>query len=498
MIKRAVLAALMLMPGLLIHGGAQGSSLISRTISIDGNMSDWYAPTNITVHPGQFSEDCQGANAPSCDQDFPIQSTGRDLRKFSYTWDDQYLYFYVERWASSTNTTTWLFYLDENSNGRMEAGERILRVDWSGSNRRTNAHLCPYFPAHPAGDPLVSPVSGSGDGYTLPGSSSNSDCVQLYSNVQGGSTSGTEMEARLAWQQLGLPGPRNIRFHISSSRGMNLPSQIEDNMNGPGGATGGGLFPPDMSLHIEQMPDTVSAGGEITVEVHLRHIHFDDFSNISVQIETDPLLSYRAHTAPPGTTMVDSTGDGVPDRWLVPQLQEGDVRVLELTLQAQPVTLPQSASLQVALAGWTGTDSDASNNQDTASVQVMPGPQLVISQQASVDSADPGTLVTYTVHVENSGPVEAMELYLDTVLSRHATLKVDMDDPDQTIVFLDSEPSSGVAPEAVRYSSDGGISYGYAPLQSEDPAITHFRLPMTGALLPGRRFAFTYQARVRH
>lgn len=495
--KRAFLAALVLIPGLLISVGVQASPLVSRTISIDGNMSDWYAPTNITVNPGQFSEDCQGASAPSCDQDFPMQSTGRDLRKFSYTWDNQYLYFYVERWASSTNTTNWLFYLDENSNGLMEAGERILRVDWSGSNRRTSAYLCPYVPVNPAGDPLVSPVSGSGDGYTLPGGSSNGGCVQLYSNVTGGSTSGTEMEARLAWQQLGLSGPRNIRFHISSSRGMNLPSQIEDNMDGPGGASGGGLFPPDMSLHIEQMPESVSAGGEITVEVHLRHIHFDDFSNISVQIEPDLLLSYRGHTAPPGTTLVDSTGNGVPDRWLVPLLQEGDVRVLALTLQAQPVTLPQSASLQVALAGWTGTDSNANNNQDTASTLVMPGPQLSIFQQASVEAADPGTLVTYTVHVENVGSLEATALYLDTALSMHTTLKVDMEDPEQTITFIDGQAPSGVVPEAVHYSVDDGVSYDYFPQQAEDPAITHFRLSLTGAFIPGRSFAFTYYARVK-
>ncbi|MBZ2188983.1 hypothetical protein K8B33_07735 [Alcanivorax sp. JB21] len=488
----------LLVCALLIPIQVSASPLISRTINIDGNMSDWYAPTNITTHPGQFSEDCQGDSAPSCDLDYPVGSTGRDLRKFSYTWDEQYLYFYVERWASATNTVNWLFYLDENSNGRMEAGERILRVDWSGSNRRTNAYLCPYYPDDPAGDPLVSPVSGAGDGYTLPGTSSNGDCTQLYSNVVGGAQTGTEMEARLAWAQLGMSGPRNLRFHISSSRGMNLPSQIEDNMDGPGGESGGGLFPPDMALSIEQMPPTVTAGNTFTVDVQLRHIHFDDFSDIAVQIAPSPLLEYVAHTAPPGTTLTDSNGDGVPDRWLIPLLQEGDERVLQLVLRANSVTAEQLATLFVEFADFTGRDSNADNNQDLGQVLVIPGPQIAVSKQASVPNADPGELVRYTVHVENIGTVEVTDLYLNTAISRYALLKEDGYGAGAPIHFVDGEPVSGLAPGAISYSDNNGLTYDYVLQQEEDPAVTHFLLEMPGVLLPGRGFTFSYYVRIRH
>ncbi|MBA3980389.1 MAG: hypothetical protein C0462_07275 [Alcanivorax sp.] len=474
------------------------SPLISRSISIDGNMSDWYAPVNITAHPGQFSEDCRGDISPSCDLDAPVQSTGRDLRKFSYTWDQQYLYFYVERWASATNTTNWLFYLDENSNGLMEAGERILRVDWSGSNRRTNAYLCPYYPANPSGDPLVSPVSGAGDGYTLPGTSSNSDCVLLYSNVVGGSLSGTEMEARLAWSQLGMSGPRNLRFHISSSRGMNLPSQIEDNMDGPGGPGGGGLFPPDMALSIEQVPEAVSSGETFSVELHLRHIHFDPFSNIEVQLSPDLPLEYVSHVAPAGSSLEYGPDSHSPFIWRVTSLQQNDHLVLQLFLRATSSDVELLATLEAAILAFTGTDSNESNNQDVADIRIRPGPRLSISKYASVDSADPGQLVHYTVAVENTGPVEVKDLYLDTRVSSYAILKKDGYGPESLIVFTDGEPASGVVPGTIRYSSNGGASWDYEPLQYEDPAVTDFQLDMPGTLMPGRGFVFSYIVRVRN
>ncbi|WP_455199148.1 hypothetical protein, partial [Kaarinaea lacus] len=88
---------------------------IERTITIDGSMNDWYdtPPTytpggDITNNAGQYSNDAQ-TGAGDLDT---VGSTGRDLRKFSFTWDTTNLYFYVERWASTTNVTDWWFYID--------------------------------------------------------------------------------------------------------------------------------------------------------------------------------------------------------------------------------------------------------------------------------------------------------------------------------------------------------------------------------------------------
>ena len=77
------------------------AAYINRTITMDGVMTDWYdtdANTSVpagdlTNNTGQFSTDAQ--NGSGNDLDEPLSSTGRDLRKFSFTWDNTNLYFYV-------------------------------------------------------------------------------------------------------------------------------------------------------------------------------------------------------------------------------------------------------------------------------------------------------------------------------------------------------------------------------------------------------------------
>ncbi|WP_455217346.1 hypothetical protein, partial [Kaarinaea lacus] len=147
---------------------AAQAAYIQRTITIDGSMNDWYdtPPTytpggDITTNtnPYQYSDDAQTGLG---DLD-TVGSTGRDLRKFSFTWDATYLYFYVERWASTTNVTDWWFYIDIDADGQMELNEKVFRVNWQGSNQRTTTELWDYIPYDPDTD-------GDGDPTTNPGS----------------------------------------------------------------------------------------------------------------------------------------------------------------------------------------------------------------------------------------------------------------------------------------------------------------------------------------
>ena len=168
---------------LSIMSSAQ-ADYINRTITMDGDMTDWYdtdANTydpagDITNNTGQFSEDLENGTG---DLDEPLTSTGRDLKKFSFTWDDDYLYFYVERWASSTNVTDWWFYIDSTTDGDaslgpdgyMQSGEKVLRVTWQGNTRSTVAKLYDYVEVNTGGDELTN--GGVGDGYTMPGDIAN-------------------------------------------------------------------------------------------------------------------------------------------------------------------------------------------------------------------------------------------------------------------------------------------------------------------------------------
>lgn len=484
------------------------AALISRSITIDGTMGDWTAAPDVTTNAGQFSTDCEIGQ--SCELD-SFTSTGRDLKKFTFTWDDNYLYFYVERYASSSNTTNWLFYLDENANGFMESGEQIFRVDWKGSNRNTDAYLCPYYPVDTAnGDALSN--AGVGDGHTLPGSSSNNECGknQIYSTV-GGSSSGLEMESRVSWTELGLSGPQNMLFHISSSTGMNLPSQIVDNMDGTGsdggGDEGGGeLFPPDLAVAINSAAPDIHTHQTMTFNITVSNVYYDDFTDIVTDISLPPQFQYQSHVAPAGTSFVDSDSDGMPDQWQIPLLTGEQDLTLQLNAQAQPVDFAMNTSTTATLSAWaTSADSEPVNNTASVAVQVLPVPELSIARVASSATAVPGDQIRVTSTITNNAPEAiAQSVVLTEAVGRFVAFRLDTFGAGQPVQYNDGSPSSGLGGiQSLEFSADGGTDWSYVPVSGGggaaagyDRNVTHFRATMSGTMNAGSSFSLLYDIQV--
>ena len=162
--------------------------------------TDWGTATDVTFNPGQFSMDaefqdpCSGSTDLDCST--TAAGTGRDLRKFSYTWDSTNLYMFVKRFPSTSSANEWWFYIDADGDGLMETGENVLNVSWTGGNGNTVRQLWAYNPARPGGDPLTCPATGlnsvadlwcpvadEGDGYDMPGTISPGT---TYATVSGG------------------------------------------------------------------------------------------------------------------------------------------------------------------------------------------------------------------------------------------------------------------------------------------------------------------------
>jgi uncharacterized repeat protein (TIGR01451 family) len=244
------------------------SATILRTITIDGDTSDWTTATDITDNPGQFATDEEGdkKTGSAADLDYQIDNTGRDLKTFAYTYDTNFLYFWVERYASTQNTTDWWFFMDSGGSGPdglMQSGELLLRVSWNGNTGVTTVRLYEYSSAGASGDPLTCPATGANsvadgwcpsagvaDGYDMPGTHNAGITLQAtngdFQNQNGGSASGLEMETKISWTALGFTGPSSLGFHIAASNGQNIPISTEDNMDGPGG-NGGTINPlPDI------------------------------------------------------------------------------------------------------------------------------------------------------------------------------------------------------------------------------------------------------------
>lgn len=485
---------------LLLTSQAQ-AALISRTITIDGTMSDWTTPTNILTNPGQFSFDCDGTIAPAdggCDGDYQVQSTGRDLKTFSFTWDTNNIYLFVERYASTSNATDWWFYLDTNNSGTQEDNESVVHVDWSGSNGTTGVEICLYDAANNTiGDDLVS--GGSADGYDMPGSIINQSCVSQYS-AKGGATTGAgagvQMEIAISWTALGLAGPANVGFHISSSNGTNIPNQLDDNMGGPAGTAQ--LFPPDMAVTKTASAATVQAGNTVTYTIVLENLLYDGFTNITVDDVLPAQLQYVSHTVSAGS-FVDTDADTVPDQWQLASLPQQSSETLTITALALNVPVAVNTTNTATISGSTETDNDATNDSSSVVVQVLPAPELTVTKVSSSAAANPLQTIRYTVSVTNVATVDASNVVVSDDLPRFTELGLQTF-AGQPFRLTQGGIASGLTLGTPEYSTDGGSTWGPAPNPAAtfDPDITDFRIPMVGTMnANGASFQLEYDVRVR-
>jgi len=128
-------------------------------------------------------------------------------------------------------------------------------------------------------------------------------------------------------------------------------------------------------------------------------------------------------------------------------------------------------------------------------------PLLMVTKVANSPTVNPGSVVSYTVQVSNAGTGAATGVEVMDMLSRFLSLGIDTFAPGEAVEFVDGSPSSGLTPEPVEFSDDGGATYIYAPVSGGggapagyDSNITHFRVPFTGSMPPGGNFTLNYDA----
>lgn len=155
--------------------------------SIDGLTSDW--ETNIlgtgtgdattpynppALSAANFSLDGTGATGPDLDGPTPP----RDLRFFAFTYDNYNVYFYFRRIINSNSQNTFLYLMDINADGFMDAGEPVIRANFNSSTISSFA-IHQYIPNTGAdyvagkGNYMTKPTNpnaGLADGYSVNGS----------------------------------------------------------------------------------------------------------------------------------------------------------------------------------------------------------------------------------------------------------------------------------------------------------------------------------------
>ena len=494
----------------MLFFNSANAALISRTIVNDGVMNDWYGtdmvyvlPGDITNNSGQFSEDDQN-NTDSTDPgnndlDSPLNSVGRDLKKFSYTWDNTNIYLYVERYANANNVTDWWFYLDIDADGLMETGEKVFRVKWQGSNGSTVASFWDYTENATGGDPMVSPGTGLGDGYTMPGAISNETAYYSSSGgaVLGVGEKGVKMESYFSWSSVGFLSPGNIGFHISSSNGSNLPNNIIDNMDGP---AGGELFPDDLEVTKTADSASVRGGETFTYTVSVYNGGTIAFTNVEITDVLPSIVNYTSHSAASGTTYTDTDADSRPDLWSIPSIDPLETLTLAITVTGGNVPVTMIATNTATLTASDQVDEVSANDSGSVDVDILPNPLLVMVKIADDSTVDPGQSVIYTLQISNSGAENAETVDIKDVLGEFTAFGVNTYGAGVPFQFTEGVPASGLSIGATTYSSDGGSTWTYSPVSGGggapagyDANVTNFNVVMTGSMnASGGAFSIDY------
>jgi uncharacterized repeat protein (TIGR01451 family) len=503
-----LLAALMPVATWAVCTCGFGDGLLTlTTINVNGNLADWAA-----VHADLDNNVCDGPSGGLTDRDAPVQSTGRDLTHFAYTYDTNNVYLFTERAGSVSNTQSFVYYADTDNDAMMETGEPVIGVTWRGSNRRINVYVYTYVAAAAGGDPMVD-GGGFGDGYTLPGSFANvpSTGNPIRSGAWG-SVSGTQMEFLVTWAELGVPPNSPFTFHVASSNaslGANsFTAQIDDNLSGCGGGLGstaqpGVTFVPDLSL--------TGIAGQSAVGVHTltntgNAVDNFDFASVASG-DFAPVVSYYEDTDASGTLtaadtlLTDTDGDGDPNSGLIAP----SATVSFLIVYDVPATA--GAGDQAAITTTATSDfQPLVIDSVTDTIDVVPGPNVAVTKEVTTISdpvnmavgpkAIPGSVVLYTVTVTNQGAgtvdIDTFEI-TDAIPSGGCLIVDDIDGIGSGPVdYMDGSPASTLSytfisldstADDLSFSDDNGLTYDYEPSAGAsgcDPVVTNIRIEPKG------------------
>ncbi len=463
--------AAIVMAGVLAGAGLPAEAYVLTTITIDGSMADWAA---ILAQPSQTSID--GPEGGLVDRDAPVQSTGRDLTMFAWTYDATYFYMYIRRTGSASNRQFFWYYLDIDADQRMETGEPVFHVSWMGSSRQTQFVLYRYNATLPAGDPLVD-GAGLADGHDMPGTLA---LVGTTETMLGGSVSGLEMESRISWTQLSVPPATPFYFHVGSSNSTNVPSQLNDNLGGPGGGIGytflsGVVFEPDRSTTCVPAGDAVLAHtvrnlGNASDTFDLTWTSSGAFVPTTVAFYRD--VNADGRLDPADVLLTDSDGDLVPDTG--PVAAAVTLPILIVATLPGGVTNGQTATIV-----GTAFSSLPQPTSDTVTDGILVAtPGITLVKAVSAATVVPGDVLTYTVVYTSDGTTNA-----------HNVVVVDAV-PVETVYVAGSAAGAGAT---ITYSHDGGTTFD----GSQAAPVTHVRFTFGAPMAAGASGAVTFQATVR-
>jgi hypothetical protein len=519
-------ASLMLFTGLFLVpssafavcscGNGDGQPTLYEPIYIDGDVADWGTPSQAgTVIYDEDNNVCDGPSGGIIDLDAPVQSTGRDIVQFSFTYDDTWLFFYTERIGSASNIQTFLYYADVDDDGFMESAEPVIVAEWRGSNRRVNIYIADYNPVDSVnGDPTVD-SSGYGDGYALPGNLKNiSSAIGSYSGNYG-TSDGHAMEFGIEWTALGFSGPVGHRIHVSSTNANknanNLGAQIDDNLGGCGGGSG------TLQFADLEFSGSYSLQGAQAASVYGVH-HLVNLGNGS---DTFSFASSISGSHAPAVSYFVDDGDLIYDPGDVPIAATVGLASGE---SADIIVLYGIGAAAFGLATVTTTATSQVNpavaDSVTDTVQVLVPDLITIKSISGVSDARvfnstnpkaiPGAVLQYAILVSNVGNGGTVVDSVYLIDSIPTSTEMYVGDGIVSPVTWSGAGSGlsytfsglGDGSDDIAFTSDSGPSpaFTYTPagdVDGYDSAVRGFRVNPKGSFSPTTSFNVSSTVRVR-
>ncbi len=315
--------------------GEGSSKIVLRDITIDGNMSDWDAVLS--------SANNVIADGISGSTDLDVQQVGnsaRDLTKFAYTWNETYFFTYFRRISGPPSTPALLVYFDLNDDGYLNSTDKLARITWNGNSQQYDLFISRYVPVGSA-DIIT------GDGVDEPGTFTDEQTIEQH--IQGGNPDRIDVEVRIPWQKLNVTPGSPIKLHISSAEGsgINLPSQIEDNM---------GNFSTRIS-DIDIVPDNSGQAKAFSTKTYSHTITNFGNSNELIDLNFSSTLGFNVtFSFANGTLLTDTNGNGKVDIGLVAPDQMVTIRA-NISIGNVPSGSKEEKTTIIATASSGATDS---------------------------------------------------------------------------------------------------------------------------------------------
>ncbi|MDH3569746.1 MAG: DUF11 domain-containing protein, partial [Gemmatimonadota bacterium] len=331
---------------------------------------------------------------------------------------------------------------------------------------------------------------------TLGGSAASKVKTTLKNYEDGGKTAVVDVDVNFAaGDQLTISGLQFMNFTAPSAPdrlGLDVnndkfPDAFDDKTKTiiAGGLTYGVVVTPD-STAVTQLPTN---GTNYTTTFNVKNTGNtpDGFDLVA--------------TTTPGTaiTVVSITGPGVTPG--------GTPSMAERAALAPGDSVVVTVTYSVAAAGVGTVDQlvFTARSQGNAAVEddgklllTVSGPRITISRAVNPNgTVPPGTDLTYTVTVTNSGSEDAVNVVAVDSLAAELEFKVGS--------VSDSLPAGVTV--SVQYSDDGGATWAYTPASlgcgaptDYDGCVTHIRLALQnvlGSVAPDNTGSFEYVARIK-